>query len=373
MFRVCNTTSQNSAVAFVGARLSFLLFGVSAVALTAAAPTARAQSQPTTGFYIGGAAGANILEENRFRNGGGNSTDSYDAGYAGTLDLGYGLGNGLRLEIEPGYRNNAVDRVNGRPADSRLQTVTVMGNVLYDFYQVQTPWIPLTPHVGAGIGFAHVWDRSVAPSGNNVSGDTNRLAFQAIGGLDYSLTPNQKVGIDYRYMVVHDASFPTVAGGSAHAGDLNNHTFLATYRYEFNRPPAAPPPVQPAAAAATTPPPPPAPVAHPYEVYFEFDKATLTPDARQVVQQAAQNALKGNATQIVATGHTDTVGTDSYNIALSRRRATAVRAELIRDGVAGNLISTSGVGENDLAVPTGQNVNEPRNRRVEITVQAPGM
>ncbi len=277
----------------------------------------------------------------------------------------------MRLEVEPGYRNNAVDRVNGRPANSRMQTATFMGNVLYDFYQVQTPWIPLTPHVGAGIGFAHVWDRSVAPSGNNVSGDTNRLAFQAIGGLDYSLTPNQKVGVDYRYMVVHDASFPTVAGGSAHAGDLNNHTILATYRYEFNQPPAPPPPVQP--AAVTPPPPPPPPAAHPYEVYFEFDKATLTPDARQVVQQAAQNALQGNATQIVATGHTDTVGTDSYNLALSKRRAGAVRTELIHDGVAGNLIQTSGVGENELAVPTGQNVNEPRNRRVEITVQAPGM
>jgi outer membrane protein OmpA-like peptidoglycan-associated protein len=371
MVRVGSKKSQNFATSFVSAQ--FLLIGVSAGALTAGIVTAHAQSQPTTGFYIGGGAGANIEEDNRFRNGGGSSTDSYDLGYAGTLNFGYGLGNGLRLELEPGYRNNAVDRVNGRPADSRMQTVTVMGNVLYDLYQFQTPWIPLTPHVGAGIGFAHVWDRSVSPSGNNVSGDTSRLAFQAIGGLDYSLTPNQKVGVDYRYMVVHDASFPTVAGGSAHAGDLNNHTFLATYRYEFNTPPAPPPPpVQPAAAPAP-PPPPTARAAHPYEVYFEFDRATLTPDARQVVQQAAQNALQGNATQIVATGHTDTVGTDSYNLSLSRRRATTVRAELMRDGVSGNLISTSGVGESNLAVQTGQNVNEPRNRRVEITVQAPGM
>ncbi len=369
MFGLGNGKSQNPAAAVVSARL--LLIGVSGIALIAAASPTHAQGQPTTGYYIGGAAGANILEDNRFRNGGGNSTDSYDLGYAGTLSLGYGLGNGLRLELEPGYRNNAVDKVNGRPANSRLQTATIMGNVLYDFYQVQTPWVPLTPHVGAGIGYAHVWDRSATPSGNNVSGDTSRLAFQAIGGLDYSLTPNQKVGVDYRYTVVHDASFPTVRGTTAHAGDLNNHTFLATYRYEFNQPPAPPPPVaQPVVAA---PPPPPAPIAHPYEVYFEFDRSNLTPDARQVVQQAAQNALQGNATQIVATGHTDTVGTDSYNLALSKRRAAAVRAELIHDGVSGSLISTSGVGESDLAVPTGQNVNEPRNRRVEITVQAPGM
>jgi OmpA-OmpF porin, OOP family len=369
MFVPFGKNSRNSTANFSLTR--FLFIGVSVIALTTAASGAHAQSQPTTGFYIGGAAGANIEEDNRFRNGGGSATDSYKAGYVGTLSFGYGLGNGLRLEVEPGYRNNAVDSVNGRPASSRMQMATFMGNVLYDFNRFQTPWIPLTPHVGVGIGYAHVWDRSVSPNGNNVSGDTNRLAFQAIGGLDYSLTPNQKVGVDYRYMVVHDASFPTVAGASAHAGDLNNHTFLATYRYEFNSPPAAPPPVA-APAAATTVAPPPL-VAHPYEVYFEFDRATLTPDARQVVQQAAQNVLKGNATQIVATGHTDTVGTDSYNLALSKRRAGAVRTELIHDGVAGNLISTSGVGENELAVQTGPNVNEPRNRRVEITVQAPGM
>jgi len=102
-------------------------------------------------------------------------------------------------------------------------------------------------------------------------------------------------------------------------------------------------------------------------------RATLTPDARRVVHAAAQNALQGNARRIVATGHTDTVGTASYNLSLSRHRAAAVHAELVRDGVPGTLISTSGVGENDLAVQTGANVNEPRNRRVEIAVQAPGM
>jgi outer membrane protein OmpA-like peptidoglycan-associated protein len=351
-----------------------LWIGVCLVALasSAAVSSARAQSQPTTGFYIGGALGTNIEENNRFRNGGGSSTDSYHAGYAGTLAFGYGLGNGLRFEFEPGYRNNRVDRVNGAPADSRTQIATFMGNVLYDFNQFQTPWIPLTPHIGAGIGDANVWDRSVTPTHNNASGSTNRLAVQAIGGLDYSLTPNQKVGVDYRYLLVHDAAFATVAGASAHAGDLNNHTFLLTYRYEFNQPPAP----QPIAAAAVTPPPPPAPpppASHPYEVYFEFDRATLTPDARQVVQQAAQNALQGRATNIVATGHTDTVGTGSYNLVLSRRRATAVKTELVKDGVSANEIATSGVGMNDLAVATGAGVNEPRNRRVEVTVQGPGM
>lgn len=379
MFGLRKKIAHNSAAGFASARL--VLAGITAAALIAGASAARAQdqpttdffthpsyAQPTTGFYIGGGVGPNFLESNRFRRGGGNSTTSYDTGYAGTLAFGYGLGNGLRLELEPGYRNNAVDRVNGRPASSRLQTLTVMGNVIYDFYQFQTPWIPLTPHIGAGVGFAHAWNRSVTPTGNNSSGDTSRFALQAIGGLDYAVTPNQKIGIDYRYMLVHNASFPTVAGSSAHAGDLNNHTVLLTYRYEFNTYIAPPP--QPAAAAP--PPAPLAPVAQNYQVYFEFDRSTITPEARQVIQAAAQNALKGNTSQILATGHTDTVGTASYNLALSKRRAEAVQAELVRNGVPRNQISTQGVGFNDLAVPTGPNVNEPRNRRVVITLQAPG-
>src|SRR5579875_2569314 len=80
-----------------------LAVGASAavLALVTAMTGAHAQSQPTTGFYIGGAVGANLEENNRLRGGGGTSTDSYGAGPAGTLSFGYGLGNGLRLELEP--------------------------------------------------------------------------------------------------------------------------------------------------------------------------------------------------------------------------------------------------------------------------------
>jgi hypothetical protein len=109
MVLVGHKKPENSAAAFVSARL--LLIGISAIALTAGAATARAQSQPTTGLYIGGVASANLQEDNRLRDRGGSSADSYDLRYAGTLAFGYGLDSGLRLEIEPGYRNNAVDTV----------------------------------------------------------------------------------------------------------------------------------------------------------------------------------------------------------------------------------------------------------------------
>jgi OOP family OmpA-OmpF porin len=334
----------------------------------------RTVSAPTPGFYVGAGVGANLEEDNRFRGGGATATDSYDTGYAGIGSFGYAFGNGLRVELEPGYRNNSVDKINGATGSGRTQMATLMGNVLYDFNYV-TPYFPLHPHVGLGVGYAHVWDRSGPQNGVGVSGGTDVPAFQGIAGLEYALTPNEHVGVDYRYLVAHDASFRVNNGLTTHAGDLDNHTFLVTFRYQFGG--SAPRPIQAAAPAVTPPTPAPAaaapPAPRPIEVYFEFDRATLTPDARAVVDQAAQNAKQGRATRIVATGHTDTVGRNGYNQQLSIRRANAVRAALIADGIAASDIETSGVGKNDLAVPTADNVNEPRNRRVEIIIQAPGM
>jgi outer membrane protein OmpA-like peptidoglycan-associated protein len=352
---------------------STLAGAVMVAALTQVSSFAHAQGQPTTGWYMGGGAGANFEEKNRFIGGGATATDSYGAGYVGTLNLGYGFGNNLRIEGEPGYRNNQVDKVNGANGSGRTQMATMMFNALYDFNQVTTPLLPLTPHIGAGVGYAHVWNRSTQ-NGVGVSGGDDVPAFQAIAGLDYSLTPNEKIGLDYRYLIAHDVGFPVNNGSTTKAGDINNHSVLVTFRYEFNKPMMAPPAPM---AAAPAPAPRPAPVAavvenRPYEVYFDFDSATLTSDAKSIVQVAAQNARQSQVTRIVATGHTDTVGTGSYNLALSKRRAAAVKAELVRDGIAATDISTAGVGLEGLAVSTGPGVNEPRNRRVEIVIQTPG-
>ncbi len=66
------------------------------------------------------------------------------------------------------------------------------------------------------------------------------------------------------------------------------------------------------------------------------------------------------------TGHTDTVGSDAYNMRLSRRRAEAVSAELQAQGVPSSEIEIVAKGKRDLLVPTGDGVREPQNRRVQI-------
>jgi hypothetical protein len=105
-----------------------------------------------------------------------------------------------------------------------------------------------------------------------------------------------------------------------------------------------------------------------FVVLFAFDSANLSPEARSVVAQAAEAYRQSGAAQISVVGHTDTVGSQEYNLRLSERRAEAVQRELVSLGVPAGSISMTGVGKNDLAVQTGPNVREVRNRRVVIDV-----
>jgi outer membrane protein OmpA-like peptidoglycan-associated protein len=72
---------------------------------------------------------------------------------------------------------------------------------------------------------------------------------------------------------------------------------------------------------------------------------------------------------ISVVGHTDTLGENDYNDLLSRKRAKAVAAILTGNGVDSSIIEITSHGKNNPLVPTRDQVREPRNRRVEITVR----
>jgi len=138
--------------------------------------------------------------------------------------------------------------------------------------------------------------------------------------------------------------------------------FRLKYRFEPESAPEATP-------AAYSPPPVVAPapaVAHSYMVFFDFDKSDLTSDATAIVDQAARNAAPAKVTEITVTGHTDTVGSDAYNMRLSKRRAESVSAQLQKDGIPASEIEIVAKGKRDLLVPTKDGVREPQNRRVTI-------
>ena len=110
-------------------------------------------------------------------------------------------------------------------------------------------------------------------------------------------------------------------------------------------------------------------LARSYLIFFEWDKATLTGRARQIIADAATASTKLATTRIETNGYTDTSGTPQYNQALSIQRAEAVAAELIKDGVPKSVISIQGFGETHPLVQTGAGVREPQNRRVEIIIR----
>ncbi|MDP1839289.1 MAG: OmpA family protein [Reyranella sp.] len=120
---------------------------------------------------------------------------------------------------------------------------------------------------------------------------------------------------------------------------------------------------------AAAPPPPPAPPT--FMVFFDWDRSNLSSQALNTIQQAATAYKTRGAARVTATGHTDTSGSEAYNMALSLRRANTVKDALVKEGVPATAITTVGRGEAGLLVQTGDQVREPQNRRVEIVVMVP--
>jgi len=124
--------------------------------------------------------------------------------------------------------------------------------------------------------------------------------------------------------------------------------------------PAPPPP------PAAPPPPPPPPPEHNYTLFFDWNRADITPDGQQIVGAAAAAIKSGPPAPVQVTGYTDTSGSPAYNQKLSEERAQNVASDLVQQGIPQSALTVSGRGENDLRVPTPPGVREPQNRRVEI-------
>ena len=141
--------------------------------------------------------------------------------------------------------------------------------------------------------------------------------------------------------------------------------------------PAPPPPPAPVyVAPAPAPPPPPAPAPAPAPVRremmtlrganFLFDKSTLTQGAKDTLQRAVRQMKENPDSRVEIEGHTDNVGTDKYNQALSERRANSVKAFLVEQGIDGNRITTIGFGETRPMSDNKTAAGRAQNRRVVI-------
>jgi len=105
----------------------------------------------------------------------------------------------------------------------------------------------------------------------------------------------------------------------------------------------------------------------PFIVFFDWNKADITPEAASILDNAAQAYSTTGQAQVMLAGYTDTSGSASYNVGLSQRRADAVKTYLAGKGVPDGVMTTQAYGETHLLVQTADGVREPQNRRVEIT------
>lgn len=104
------------------------------------------------------------------------------------------------------------------------------------------------------------------------------------------------------------------------------------------------------------------------DVTFATGSAVISPSFQATLNQVADSMTRYPNSLIDVYGHTDTTGPTATNQRLSEERARAVANYLISRGVAASRIRWQGFGETQLRVQTGDNVNEPLNRRVEIKV-----
>jgi outer membrane protein OmpA-like peptidoglycan-associated protein len=181
-------------------------------------------------------------------------------------------------------------------------------------------------------------------------------------GVETELNSRATVRLEYRY---NDFSQRRVAFAGYELGatpEISTVMVGLSWRLGAEAPPPPPPPPPPLPPA---PPPPPPPVKT-FIVFFDFDMSNLTDKALEVVQEAVHTAKTNGFVKVLVTGHTDTVGSDSYNQALSIRRAESVKDEMVKEGLDGSGISIEGKSFHDPLVPTGPGVREPQNRRAVI-------
>lgn len=210
-------------------------------ALTAALIAGSATAAPTnmghTGVYGTVSGGFNWLEDQDFDTGaaafGPVETES-ETGWDVNGALGYDFGI-WRLEAQIGYAENEVDSATAggfvAPAvGGEVNASYFMGNAYWD---IPTTWWRFNPYVGAGIGMADIEFDGLSSGGVTVLDDNESvLAWQLIGGLSYSFSPQVAGLIEYRYFDTEDVEL-TAAGGFGTEVDYTDHKLLAGLRFNF--------------------------------------------------------------------------------------------------------------------------------------------
>ena len=107
-------------------------------------------------------------------------------------------------------------------------------------------------------------------------------------------------------------------------------------------------------------------------VNFEFDKATLAPNAKTLLDEVGKALAGRTDIKVEIAGHTDAKGSDLYNESLSRRRADSVRQYFIGQGIEAGRMTTMGYGETQPVADNETEAGRELNRRVELKITEGG-
>lgn len=369
--------------------MKFRATSMSILALTLALP-AQAQDQQA---YVGLDGGLVFTED--FRTDIGTTRKASETtsatGWEYSAVLGYDWGH-FRTEIEGSRRDWNVDSISAvapgipttstTPAtgsfsyDGDFQITAAMANLLLDFGESDN----LGFSVGAGAGRAWLDGQTSAGAGGPGHFDTSDSdwAWQGLAQIRLPVSDAVELGVKYRFFSSQEFVL-TDTLGRRNEFELENHAILFGLRVNLGgndtapvAPRATPSRVErpePPAPPVVTPPPPPAAVScnsGPYIVFFDWDRADITPEAASVLNSAVSAYGNCGVSQVMLAGHADRSGSDRYNVALSERRNAAVRAYLTSRGIPAARMIGEAFGESMPRVATADGVRELQNRRVEV-------
>jgi len=284
-----------------------------------------------------------------------------DGGIGGMLGGGVPINRLINLELDGGYSHfNHNDDVGSEPWQEYIAKLDTQ------FFYSRDP--AFAPYFGVGLGYAKEQLKTIGNEGAF-------MADAGVGAIHYFKIFNTDFGVRgdvrYRWVDTESSKFPgrgvsTIGEPVISLGLLIPLAFggTAAVAPEVLPPPPVVPQQQPSGLSAN----------HRFEdVHFAFDKYSLT--------EYAQSSLDGDVTtinklsgsfpslKVDISGHTDWIGTDAYNQALSERRATAVKDYLVRKGIDAGRIRTYAYGESQPVAPNTTAEGRALNRRAEISTK----
>lgn len=330
------------------------LFSLIFIAGIVAAAPARAAG-PFLGLDVGASEPTN-----------GNYRGNVKSGAAANPYVGYMLNEYLGLQGQIHFSYQGTDFHPNFPSN-RNQTTTLLGGTVGPRFE-----LPFRYPFDLGDGEVYA-----TAQGGYFTGLSGRLTHSAPGfsvgmGIGYKLMPDLTLEVFGRWNRSYMSPRPKDLGPKQVpeeriGDDIQWATGGLGLRYAFPEAPPAPPP-PPVVAEAPPPEPPVRKKIILRNVLFDFDRSNIRPDSAPVLDEAVTLLKDEGTASIVAEGHTDSIGTEAYNLKLSQRRADSVRKYLVDHGIAADRITTEGLGESRPVASNDTADGRAQNRRVELRV-----